>query len=232
MANHARYLTGPIGKQTRPKTIELRQLTTGPEQQPVLDDITLDIFEGEAVAVLGPAGSGKSALLACLLGNLRPTRGEIRLMGTVLPPLSPQIRRQIGIMPQQFDFQTHETVAAYLQRFASYYELQLTTRQIHAYCAHYQLPPSIQVTALTPLQARIFALALALVHDPLLALMDEPLAGLDEAELETFWPYLQRTQYEGRTLLSTFTLPLAQKYLSGYDLVMRLEQGRLIRQEG
>ena len=153
-------------------------------------------------------------------------------MGEALPPLPPQLRRQIGIMPQRLDFKTHEAVAVYLQRFARYYELQLTTEQINAYCAHYQLPPSIRVTALTSLQARIFALALALVHDPRLALLDEPLSGLDEAEQEAFWTYLQRTQYEGRTLLCTLTPPLAQKYLSGYDLVVKLEQGRLSRQEG
>lgn len=232
MANHARYLTGPLGKQTRPKIIELRQLTAGPEQQPVLNTITLDIFEGEAVAFLGPANSGKSALLACLLGNLRPTRGEIHLMGAALPPLLPEIRRQIGVMPQQLDLKTSGTVATYLQRFAKYYGLQLTAEQISAYCAHYQLLPTMQVSTLTPLQARIFALALALVHDPHLALFDEPLAGLDNADQEVLWTYLQRTQYEGRTLLCTFTPPLAEKYLSGYDLIVRLEQGRLIRQEG
>jgi ABC-type thiamine transport system ATPase subunit len=115
MASHARYLTGPLGKHTRPKVIEIRQLTVLQEQQPVLRDITLDIFEGESVALLGATDFGKSALLACIQGQLQPTTGELHVLGAALPPLPPEVRCQIGVLPAQLDRNTHETVAAYLQ---------------------------------------------------------------------------------------------------------------------
>lgn len=231
MANHARYLTGPIGKQTRPKVIELRHITVMREWRPVLQDITLDIFEGEAVALLGAANSGKSALLACIQGQIQPVKGEISVLGASLPPLPPEIRRQIGVMPQQIDFHTHETVAAYLQRFATCQTVQLNAEQIKTYCAHYQLAPSMLVARLTGLQERIFALALALVHDPRLVLLDEPLIGLSEQDASAFWTYLQRTLREGRTLVAAFTSPLAEKYLNRYDLIVKLEQGHLLREK-
>jgi ABC-type multidrug transport system ATPase subunit len=135
-------------------------------------------------------------------------------------------------MPHQLAPRKEETVEVYLQRFAVYYDVQLTNEQMQIYCAHYQLPASLQVIDLTPLQARILSLALALVHDPRLALFDEPLTGLNEAEQEILWTYLQGIQREGRTVICTFKFPLAEKYLSGYDLIMKLEQGRLLRQNG
>lgn len=231
MVDHVRYLTGPLGKQTRPKVVEFRHITIKQEWQPVLQDITLEIFEGEAIALFGAANSGKSALLACIQGQIQPVKGEISVLGASLPPLPPEIRRQIGVMPEQIDLHTHETVAAYLQRFAVYQATSLNVKQVETYCAHYQLSPSTSVSHLTGLQKRIFALALALVHDPRLVLLDEPLTGLSEQDASVFWTYLQRTLREGRTVISTFPSPLAAKYLNGYDLVVRLEQGHLIREK-
>lgn len=231
MANHARYLTGPLGKQMRPKVVKFHHLTVKQGWQPVLQDITLTIFEGEAVALLGAANTGKSALLACIQGQIQPVKGEISVLGASLPPLPPEIRRQIGVMPQQIDLHTRETVADYLRRFATYQAAQLNTEQIETYCAHYQLAPSTPTVHLTVLQSRIFALALALVHDPRLVLLDEPLAGLPEQDALAFWTYLERTLREGRTLISTFTPPLAEKHLNEYDLIVRLEQGHLLREK-
>ncbi len=231
MGNHTRYLTGTLGKQTRPKMIEFLQFTVMQDYLPLLRGITLQIFEGEAVALLGSSEIDKSTLLACILGQIQPTKGEIRVLGEALPPLPPALRRQIGVMPRQLDHKAHETVAAYLQRFSAYYGIQLTNSQTMLYCAHYQLPPSMRVTELSTLQRRILALAQALVHDPRLALLDEPLTGLAEFDQATMQDYLQRVQSEGRTLVCTFTPPLAEKHFTGYDLMVRLEQGQLLRQE-
>lgn len=231
MGNHSRYLTGTLGKQTRPKIIELRQLTILQEHQPVLREITLDIFEGESIAIVGSSELEKNILLACILGQVQPAKGELRVLGTSLPPLSPKIRRQLGIMPQRVEPKTRETVAAYLQRFASYYNVQLTSAQLNAYCTHYRLVPSTWVEDLSHLQTRVLTLAVALVHDPHLALLLEPLTGLTEQEQNVMQDYLQRTQREGRTLLCTFTPPLAEKHFTGYDLIVKLEQGRFLRRE-
>ena len=225
-----RYLTGPLGKQVRPKAIEFHQTTFVQAQRTLLQDITLDIFEGESIALLGPPGAGKSALLACVQGLIQPTRGVVRVLGATLPPLPVEIRRQMGVLPQQLDPAAHETVGTYLQRFASYYDIHLNSKQITTYCTHYELEPSMQADTLSSLQARIFAFALSLVHDPRLVVLDEPLSGLSEPDQNALWFYLQRIQREGRTLLCTFSVPLAEKYLSGYDLIVRLEQGRLTRQ--
>lgn len=231
MGKHVRYLTGTLGKQTRPKVIEIHQLTLRQNQQARLHEITLDIFEGESVALVGSSTADKQAFLACLLGQMSPDQGEIRVLNTALPPLPSDIRRQIGVMPRPVEHLAHETVTAYLQRFAYTHRVQLTLEQAAAYCEHYQLRPSARVAELTHLQARVLSLAVALVHDPRLVLLAEPLADLNAQEQILIQDYLQRIQREGRTLLCTFSPPLAEKHFSGYDLLVRLEQGRLLRQE-
>ncbi len=227
MSDPGRYLIGAPGKHTRPKTIELRQLTVLQEYVPVLHEITLDIFEGESTALVGTSEREKHALLACILGQMQPTQGDIHVLGATLPPLPAALRRRLGVTPRLADRQARETVAASLRRFAAYHELRLTDAQITRYCAHYQLTPTAQVAELSELQIRVLALALALVHDPRLALLLEPLTGLIEADQAALQAYLQRIQSEGRTLLTTFTPPLAEKFFTGYDLVVRLAQGRL-----
>lgn len=231
MAEYARYLTGPLGKQTRPKVIEFDHLTAIQGQHSVLQNITLDIFEGETVALLGKAGSGKSTLLACIQGLVQPTQGRLLVLGASPASMPIELRHQIGIMPQHLNLTATETVATYLQRFAALSGTPLNQQQVQNYCVHYQLPPSIKVAWLTQLQKRILALALALVHDPRLVLLDEPLAEVSEEDRPALLTYLQRTQSEGRTLLCTFTPPVADSSINGYDLVVTLEQGHLLLQE-
>jgi ABC-2 type transport system ATP-binding protein len=227
MVGHSRYITGPLGKHTRPKVIEFRHLTAVQSQQTILRDITLEIFEGESVAILGTSGAGKSALLACIQGQIQPARGELIVLGALLPPLRPAFQKQMGSMPKNIARHTQETVAEYFQRFAGYHMDHLNSEQIQTYCAHYQLSPAAPVSELNSLQQRVFALALALVHDPCLVLLDEPLAELTAEDQAEFWPYLQRTRREGRTLLCTFTPPLAENHFNEYDLVVSLEQGQI-----
>jgi len=231
MVENKRYLTGPIGKQTRPKAVELRHVTVTQKGQTLLHDLTLDVFEGESIAIVGKPGAGKSALLACLQGLIQPTSGQILVMGSSLPPMTRKIRRQLGILPQQLKHTPTDTVADSLRRFASYYALKLSSEQINAYSAHYHFSSATPVARLTEVQTRVLALALALLHDPRLVLLDEPLSDLAEPDLAEIWGHLQSMQREGRTLLSTFTLPVADIHSNGYDMVVTLEQGKMVQRE-
>jgi ABC-2 type transport system ATP-binding protein len=231
MINHGRFITGTLGQQARPKVIELHQLTVLQNEQPLLHKTTLTLFEGETAVLIGDSEQAKNALLACLLGQIQPAEGSIRVLGATLPPLPVALRRQIGVMPRQIESKTQETVSAYLQRFSAYHGVQLTRTQLARYCAHYQLSPDAPLQALDQLQMRVLALATALVHDPRLALLFEPLSELEEKERALLQGYLQQIQREGRTLFCTGTPPLDEKMFTGYDLMVRLEKGQLSRVE-
>lgn len=229
MNTHGRFITGTLGQQMRPRIIELHQLTITHDEQPLLREMTLTVFEGESVVLLGDSEPAKNALLACLLGQIQPAGGSIRVLGATLPPLPVALRRQLGVMPRLVERKPLETVSAYLRRFSAYHGVQFTQEQLARYCAHYQLSPEMPLQGLNRLQMRVLALATALVHDPRLALLFEPLSGLEEDEQALLQHYLQQIQREGRTLFCTGTLPLDEKMFTGYDLRVRLAEGQLLR---
>lgn len=226
-----RYITGPIGIQARPRVIVFDHLSAMHLGQTVLHDISLNVYEGESVAILDPAGAGKSMLLASIQGLVQPAQGHIHILGAEVPPVPPIIRRQIGVMPQHLNQPGKDTVADYLRHFAAMHEILLSQAQVNEYGHYYRLDPLSHISQLTALQLRILLLALGLVHDPRLVLLDEPLAGLSETGRPVIWQYIRRMQSEGRTLLTTFTSPLADEHLSGYDVIIELVQGRVVRQE-
>src|SRR3974390_1640777 len=84
---------------TRP-VIELRNVSFSYQAAPVLEDVNLTIYDHESICMVGPNGGGKTTLLRLLLGQIRPTRGEIRIFG--LPP--EQARLRIGYMPQRAEY--------------------------------------------------------------------------------------------------------------------------------
>lgn len=226
-----RYITGPIGIQARPRVIVFDHLSAMHLGQTVLHDISLNVYEGESVAILGEPGAGKSMLLASIQGLVQPAQGHIHILGAEVPPVPPIIRRQIGVMPQYLNQPGKDTVADYLRHFAAIHEIHLGQAQVNEYGHHYRLDPLSLISQLTPLQLRILFLALALVHDPRLVLLDEPLAGLAETGHPVIWQYIRQMQSEGRTLLMTFTPPIAGEHLSEYDVIIELIEGHIVQQK-
>ena len=230
-SHNQRYITGPLGKQTRPCVIAFDHLSATRHGRLVLQDISLSIYEGESVAVIGPAGAGKSMLLACIQGLVQPTKGHLQAMGVEVSPMTSIIRRQIGVMPGSLDYPEMFRVADLVRRFAGYYDVELSEPQVEEYCHHYALSSCSFVSQLTLPERRVLLLALALVHDPHLVLLDEPLAGLSSAHESLVWPYMRQMQSEGRTLLTTFTPPIAEEHLRRYDLIVMLDKGHIQSQK-
>src|SRR5260221_3257641 len=226
-----RYITGPIGIQARPRVIVFDHLSATHLGQTVLHDISLNVYEGESVAILDPAGAGKSMLLASIQGLVQPTQGHIHILGAEVPPVPPIIRRQIGVMPQHLNQPGKDTVADYLRHFAAMHEVLLSQPQVNEYSHDYRLDPLSHISQLTALQLRILLLALGLVHDPRLVLLDEPLAGLSETGRPVIWQNIRRIENEVRPLPTTFPSTLSRETLSGDDVIIELVQGRDVRQE-
>jgi ABC-2 type transport system ATP-binding protein len=231
VSHNQRYITGPLGKEARPCIIAFDHLSALLDGRSLLHDISLSIYEGEAVAVIGPADAGKNVMLDCIQGVVQPIKGQLHVMGVEVPPMPSAIRRQIGILPHHLGHPETFRVIDLIQRFAGYYSLELSEAQIEEYCHHYSLSSSWFISQLTAFQLRVLTLALTLVHDPGLVLLDEPLAGLADADSSLIWRYLRRMQSEGRTLLITFTPPIAEEHLRGYDLIVMLDKGHIQSQK-
>lgn len=185
--------------------IEVRHLTRSFDDRPVLRDVSLEIREGETLAVIGRSGSGKSVLLKHLVGLLRPDEGEVVVDGEVLGDLKydglRRVRRKFGVLFQGgalFDsMSAADNVAFPLRTLTDLTEREIRTRV--AECLRVVELPDAGARRPAELsggmQKRI-ALARAIAAGPSYLLYDEPTSGLDPDTSLTIDELIQRLDNE------------------------------------
>ncbi len=190
---------------------------------PALADVSLTLRAGEVLALLGPNGAGKTTALSLLLGLLRPDRGEVQLFGR--PPQEAASRERVGVMLQLSGVPETLSVAEHLALFAAYYRHPLPRGEV------------LERTGLLGLEHRLYGklsggqkgrlhLALALVGNPALLVLDEPTTGLDVASRRALWESVREAAAEGKTvLLTTHNLEEADALA---DRIVVLNGGRVV----
>lgn len=176
-----------------PNTLRICGLGKSYGRRPVLDGVDLTATGGGILAVTGSNGSGKSTLLRCVAG-LATHRGSVTFRGEPVASM----RRHIGYLPQTVGLPPWATVGEVIAFFA---------RLRGADPTHLPLPdgfvPEIdrQVGVLSGGQRQRLALAVALLGDPSLLLLDEPSANLDDSARATLAAVLEAAAHEGRTVI-------------------------------
>ncbi len=189
-----------------------------------LDGVDLSVEPGECVVLLGPNGAGKSTLVLLATGLLAPQEGVVRLAGGA--PRSATVRRRLGVVLQTSGLPRTLTVRELVEgaavrvgapREAAARVLDevgiggLAGRRAHR---------------LSGGQARRLQLAMALVGDPALLILDEPTEGLDPAARRDFWQLLEARRDRGVGLL--VTTHLIEESRSVADRVVLMHRGRVI----
>lgn len=223
----------------RVPALEINGLYAAYHQEPVLEDVSLSLPQGQWTAIVGPNGGGKSSLLSVVVGSLPPLRGEVRIFGR--PALAQRQRGRIAYMAQQermeWDFPISVRDTVMTGRFGMMRRDPLWQRLLPrrwANPAHRQAVEEAlddvdmldmarrPIGALSGGQKKRVMLARALAQQAPILLLDEPLAGVDPPSEALIMASLERQRRAGRTLIMvTHDLPGARAHADQVLLINR-----------
>jgi len=189
--------------------------------------ITFRASRGTILGLLGPNGAGKSTLLAMLATLLRPSSGSIRY-GTLGTSAGPALRERIGVLGHDLFLYPELTARENLAFFAGLYGIADTNARARAALERAGLDNRSEdpVSSFSRGMRQRVALERALIHNPRLALLDEPFTGLDDASTGALVSRLKTLRDAGAiVILATHDLDLAEGLL---DHALFLRDGRIV----
>ena len=175
----------------------------GPFQ--ALQDVSLDIEEGEFFGLLGPNGAGKTTLISILAGLARATSVRVSVLGQDVQPQYAGARRLLGVVPQELVFDPFFNVRETLRIQSGYFGVQNNDAWIDELLENLGLADkaTANMRQLSGGMKRRVLVAQALVHKPPIIVLDEPTAGVDVELRQTLWQFVARLNKQGHTVLLT-----------------------------
>ncbi|MEM8603906.1 MAG: ABC transporter ATP-binding protein [Cyanobacteria bacterium P01_H01_bin.121] len=212
--------------------LHLENLTKSYGSRLALDQLTLSIPPGQVYGLLGPNGAGKTTTINLICNLLKPDTGQITIAGQ---PVSDRTKTLVGVAPQENLLYRSLTCAENLHFFARIYGLNQVERIRRVYqcldLVNLRDRANSPVETLSGGMQRRLSIAVALVHQPKLIILDEPTTGLDiEARYEV-WHLINQLRQQGSTiLLTTHLLEEAERLCQRIGIIRRgylLAQGSL-----
>ncbi|CAG4884253.1 putative transporter subunit: ATP-binding component of ABC superfamily [Georgfuchsia toluolica] len=188
-----------------PPAIRISQVTKRYGQLLALDQIDLEIRQGEFFGLLGPNGAGKTTLISSIAGLVKPDGGRIVVMGHDVQSDYRNSRRLLGVVPQEIVFDPFFTVRETLQFQSGYYGIRKNDVWIDEILANLDLDAkaNANMRSLSGGMKRRVLVAQALVHRPPVIVLDEPTAGVDVELRQTLWKFIRRLNEDGHTIVLT-----------------------------
>ncbi|MGN1402522.1 MAG: ABC transporter ATP-binding protein [Bacillus sp. (in: firmicutes)] len=209
-------------------TIQVKDVRKRFGKQIVLNDINLDIHKGHIYGFIGPSGAGKTTLVKMIVGLDVPDEGSIYLLDKKMPNLD--ILQYIGYMAQSDALYTALTGKENLMFFASLFKLNKKERQERiiyaAELVNLTADLNRKVSAYSGGMKRRLSLAIALIQNPEVLILDEPTVGIDPELRKSIWDELFRLkEEEGKTIIvTTHVMDEAEKC----DYISMIRDGLLI----
>jgi ABC-2 type transport system ATP-binding protein len=195
-----------------------------------LKGIDLDVQPGDFFALLGPNGAGKSTTIGIVCSLVRKSAGQVVVFGKDIDVDFPGAKRDVGIVPQEFNFSQFEKVFGIVANEAGYYGLprKLAAARAEKYLRQLGLWEKRNDIArnLSGGMKRRLMIARALVHEPRLLILDEPTAGVDIELRRSMWEFLREINRQGTTIiLTTHYLEEAENLCRNIAII---DRGRII----
>ena len=170
-----------------------------------LDQVSFDIQAGEFFGLLGPNGAGKTTLISILAGLLKSSGGAIRVHDLDVQTQSQQVRKLLGVVPQELVFDPFFTVREALTFQSGYFGVTGNDAWIDELLENLGLADKANhnMRQVSGGMSRRVLVAQALVHKPPVIVLDEPTAGVDVELRQTLWQFIARLNREGHTVLLT-----------------------------
>lgn len=211
--------------------LELSQLTkTYPGGVRALRGIDLSVEDGDFYALLGPNGAGKSTTIGIISSLVNKTSGSVKVFGYDLEKQVVQAKQQLGLVPQEFNFNPFETVLQIVLNQAGYYGVtrSVAVERAKQYLTQLDLWEKRNERArnLSGGMKRRLMIARALMHQPKLLILDEPTAGVDIELRRSMWTFLKNLNAQGTTII------LTTHYLEEAEMLCRnigiIQHGELV----
>lgn len=168
-----------------------------------LEGLTLQVETGEVFGFLGPNGAGKSTTIKLLMGLIFPTSGHARMLGK--PTTDIEMHRHIGYLPEQPYFYDYLTATEVLDYFAKFYDLSAADRRERVQRmlkkVGLETAGKIQLRKYSKGMLQRVGLAQAILHDPQLVVLDEPMSGLDPVGRREVRDIILELKSAGKTIL-------------------------------
>lgn len=172
-----------------------------------LKGVDLTVEQGDFYALLGPNGAGKSTTIGVISSLVNKTSGRVKVFGYDIDTHLVQAKQQIGLVPQEFNFNPFETVQQIVIQQAGYYGVSrsLAKERAQKYLTQLDLweKRNDRARNLSGGMKRRLMIARALMHEPKLLILDEPTAGVDIELRRSMWEFLKQINEQGVTIILT-----------------------------
>ncbi|MCY9852913.1 ABC transporter ATP-binding protein [Vibrio mediterranei] len=195
-----------------------------------LKGVSLQVEQGDFYALLGPNGAGKSTTIGIITSLVNKTSGKVSVFGHDIDNELELAKQQLGLVPQEFNFNQFETVEQIVLQQAGYYGVakDVAKQRAQKYLSQLDLweKRSERARNLSGGMKRRLMIARALMHEPELLILDEPTAGVDIELRRSMWDFLKEINRQGITII------LTTHYLEEAELLCRnigiIQRGELI----
>ena len=190
-----------------------------------VDDVSLEVFEGEIFGLIGPNGAGKTTTMECVEGNRVPDKGTISVLGLDPQRDANELRQRIGVQHQEAHLQKRIKVWEAVDLWRSLYTKVVDTDALLSRLG-LEAKRSAWFMTLSGGQKQRLFIALALIHEPEVVFLDELTTGLDPQARRAIWGLVTGIRDRGTTVfLTTHLMEEAERLC---DRVAIIEHGRLI----
>ncbi len=205
--------------------IKIENLTKKFGKTTAVNDVSFSVTTGEAVALWGPNGAGKTTVLRCILGVF-PFDGNAKVNGYDIKTESKKAKYHIGFVPQEIMFHDNMTVKETLKFYEKLKKTEINSSGKWLDLVGLENHSAKTVKELSGGMKQRLALAIALLADPPLLLLDEPTANLDMKSREDFLSLLKELKADGKTIV--FSSHRLDEVIPFADRIIIMDQGKII----